>query len=274
MGSFVLGFVFDMSNDDYHSYGGISKSGLDKISRSPAHYKYGARKEATRPMAVGTAIHTAILEPERFAAEYCITEAKARTEKAYKGKKAIYGGDFTLTANEGSKIEGMKKSVRLNNQACKLLDGDGNAEVSAICKDPETGVIIRARYDWLTHDRVAVDLKKTQDIRPHKFARSVNDYRYHVQDAMYSFIYKQITGDDLHEFYFLAVEEEPPYSCKLYRLDDLAKEMGAFYFRRDLRTYADCLDSGVWPHPNSGDGIIELNNWAVSQYEEDIEVII
>ena len=118
----------------------------------------------------------------------------------------------------------------------------------------------------MTDSRVSVDVKKTQDLR--KFARSVSDYRYHVQDAIYSFVYEQVTGCKLDKFLFLAVEEESPYSCKLFELDELAKEIGAHYFRKNLRTYADCVNSGKWPHKDLPE-IIELSNWDINSYEKD-----
>lgn len=266
-------FIVDMSNEDYHQYEGVSKSGLDKIARSPAHYKYSEYKPSTRAMVIGTAIHAAILEPERFDEEYSITECKARTEKAYKEEVKKSCADLVLTAQEGKKVIGMRESVESNYAAMKLLRAPGKAELSAICVDPETGITIRARYDWITDNGIVVDVKKTQDIRPAKFVRSVSDYRYHVQDAMYSFIYKLITGDDLQAFLFLGVEEEAPHSNALYELDDLSKEMGAFYFRRDLRVYAECVNSGKWPHPET-DGVLELPNWTINQYENDIEVML
>jgi hypothetical protein len=268
------GVYLDLSNEAYHSAPGVSKSGLDKIARSPAHYKYSERKEPTRAMAIGTAIHAAVLEPARFDSEYCLTAAKVRTAKEYKDAKAIHGGELTLTAPEAKKVLNMRESVFTNQHAMRHLNEKGNAEVSFMCEDPETGIMIRARFDWLNDDRVAVDLKKTQDVRPGEFIKSVGNYRYHVQEAMYSFIYKQVTGSELKAFYFLAVEEEAPHSNQMYLLGDLSREIGAYYFRRDLRTYADCIDSGKWPHPKNGDGVIELANWDVNRYENDLEVMI
>lgn len=70
-------FVFqpeDLSNEDYHGeqyaeY--ISGSDLALVhSKSPAHWKYGERKE-TPALAFGTAMHCAILEPEKFKSEFC-----------------------------------------------------------------------------------------------------------------------------------------------------------------------------------------------------------
>lgn len=268
------GIFYDLSNDDYHSASGVSKSGLDKIARSPAHYKYSGKRASTRAMEIGTAIHAAILEPKRFDEEYCLTTAPLRTAKEYKDAKAIHGGELTLTAPEGKKVIDMRKSVFTNEIAMQYLNESGNAEVSFMCEDPETGITIRSRFDWLTESGVAVDVKKTQDVRTYEFAKSVNSYRYHVQEAMYSFIYKQVTGEDLKAFYFLAVEEEAPHSNQMYLLDDLAREVGEYYFRRDLRRYAECDSSGVWPHHSNGDGVITLPNWGVIDYENDLEVMI
>ncbi len=272
MSNASIGFIKDMPNETYHALDGVSKSGLDKIDRSPAHFKYSEQKDSTRAMEVGTAIHAAILEPVRFDKEYCITECKARTEKAYKEAKAIHGGELTLTKQEGEKVMNMCEAVHGNLDAMKQLAAPGDAELSAICIDPETGVQLRARYDWLNENRIAVDVKKTQDIR--KFGKTVETYRYHVQEAVYRFVYKQITGEDLQHFYFLAVEEEAPHSNEMFLLDETMLEIGNYYFRKNLRTYADCLDSGKWPHPNFGDGIIEPSNWELNTYENNMEVML
>src|SRR3546814_1967815 len=66
--------LVEISNDDYHAGPGISKSHLDSIApelgQAPLHYwhKYvnpeRERAEPTAAMVLGTAIHTAILEPD------------------------------------------------------------------------------------------------------------------------------------------------------------------------------------------------------------------
>lgn len=61
-----------LPNEEYHALDAISKSDLDKINRSPAHYKY-AKENPTPPtpaMERGTAVHMAVLEPELFARSY------------------------------------------------------------------------------------------------------------------------------------------------------------------------------------------------------------
>ena len=66
-----------MTNEAYHGdTTRISKSGLDLIAKSPAHYwsRYldpnREKKEPTAAMLLGTAVHFAILEPEEFGRRY------------------------------------------------------------------------------------------------------------------------------------------------------------------------------------------------------------
>jgi len=264
--------VLDMPNDEYHASLGISKSGLDLIERSPAHYKNKKfNSKGTRAMMVGTAIHAAILEPERFEKEYIFSESRDRVDKKYKELKKIHGEDLVLTGPEGRNVIGMKDAVYQNEKAATELNKEGMAEASFFTTDPETGIQLRCRFDWVNCDRIGVDVKKTQDLR--KFNRSVSDYRYHVQDAMYSFVYEQVTGDALEKFYFLAVEEQAPYANKMFLCDDFYKEIGAYYFRKNLRMYADCVDKNVWPE-SALDHFLEPSFYDVNNYENDMEVIV
>lgn len=267
------GFYEDMPNESYHKSEGVSKSGLDLIDRSPAHYKWPKKRTSTRNMEVGTAIHAAILEPERFDKEYVISEGDKRNTKEYKELVKVnpLGSEFTLSKPEADNVLGMRESVHGNVEAMQFLSATGKAELSAFATDPETGIILRARYDWITDSGIVVDVKKTQDLR--KFGRSVSDYRYHVQEAVYRHVYKLITGDDLQAFYFLAVEEESPHSNKMFLLDDLSLEIGEHYFRQNLRRYAECKNSGVWPHAEL-DSFIGVPNWEVNKYEESLEVFV
>src|SRR5690554_8185442 len=82
----------EMSNEEYHDLpDSISKSGLDLIVRSPAHYRFAEHREPTRAMVIGTAIHAAILEPDVFATEYLllrdITDRRSRSEERRVGKE-------------------------------------------------------------------------------------------------------------------------------------------------------------------------------------------
>lgn len=268
-------FVTDMPNEDYHAAEGVSKSMLDLIARSPAHFMYSARREPTRAMAIGTAIHTALLEPERFANEYVLLrDVKDRRASEYKQAIKVHGEDRVLVANEASNVLSMQESVMAQREARNALSASGWRELSAFVSCPQTDFILRCRFDLLTADGEAYDLKKTQDARPEEFSRSVQNYRYHVQGAHYSRVFELIAGEPIKAFKFIAVEEQPPHTVGVFELDALAKEVGKFYAMRDLKTYAQCSETGEWPHPSAGDGVISIPNWAVLQYENELEEVI
>jgi hypothetical protein len=267
-------FVLDMPNDVYHDYDGISKSGLDLVNRSPAHYAYAEPRKSTRAMEIGTAIHAAILEPKLFEREYMLLrDVTDRRASEYKqAVKALGSGERVLTGSEADRVKGMQASVQSNKQAMHYLDQDGFAELSALVRCPSTGVILRARFDWITMDGISIDVKKTQDVRYEAFQKSIANYRYHVQDGFYSYVFELITGQPLKAFKFLAIEEMAPNSSKLYELDDEAKAIGKRIALEDLDTYASAEISNDWHGVVHEEELISLPMWAVDYEElEDVE---
>ena len=265
-------YYADVPNEVYHSMSGISKSGLDLINRSPAHYAHRVARAPSRNMEMGTAIHTALLEPERFATDYMLLrEVKDRRTSAYKEAVKVYGSERTLTGPEADKVAGMQEAVYANPHARKLLESDGWRELSGMANDPETGATCRHRFDLLTVDGIAVDVKKTQDARPEAFQRSVYNYRYHVQAAFYADQYYWITGNRLKGFMFLAIEEEMPHGVQVYYLDDSSLAIGREEYRADLARYARCITDSDWPAYDSRPSLLSLPDWVLSRYENDLE---
>jgi PDDEXK-like domain of unknown function (DUF3799) len=252
----------NMPNGEYHATAGISNSGLSLIARSPAHYRFSAPSEPTRSMEIGTAIHTAVLEPERFASEYVLLKnITDRRSSAYKDATKIHSSERVLTGTEADKVQGMAESVLGNPHAQALIQHpDARTELSVFTQDPETGVTVKCRFDLMTPGK-ALDLKKTQDARADAFAKSVANYRYMVQAAFYSDVWKWETGETLEAFGFLCVEEEMPHASAIYVLDDEAMEYGRKLYRRDLNRYAECLESGEWPSIDQAPSVLTLPAW-------------
>ncbi len=261
-----------LSNEDYHRSDGISKSGLDLILRSPAHYRFAEKREATRAMEIGTALHCAILEPERFASEYMLLRnCTDRRASEYKEAVKVWGVERVLTGAEAARVAGMQESVR-NNPHLSMLAEPGRCELSVFATDPETGIVVRCRFDKLTDDGLAIDLKKTQDIRD--FAKSVANYGYHMQAAFYSDVWEWATGEPLAGFVFAAVEEQMPHASAPITLDAEALDIGRMLYRRALNEYAECLNTGEWPGIAMPPAELQLPGWYINQFENDAEVQI
>jgi hypothetical protein len=116
--------------------------------------------------------------------------------------------------------------------------------------DPDTGVAMRARFDYLPKpdlDDCTVDLKTARDASPDGFAKAVAEHRYDIQQEFYLHLYAIMTGDFMARMKFVAVEKEPPFLVGVYELATEFAEMGRRKVRQALETYAACSAAGLWP---------------------------
>ncbi len=291
-----LGIHDDISNEDYHHGPGISKSGLDLIDRSPAHYQAHKQhpKPSTPAMAIGTALHCLVLEPDKFdkefvkfpddapkrptVAQFNAKKSSIETLKAIdfwenfaiknEGKTVITGyksGDdkFWKPGDWGT-IHRMRDAVMSHSIASALLDyGMGKAEQTVYWVDQETKKLCKCRPDFLneTHN-IAIDLKTTEDASYSEFARSVLKYRYHVQNAFYVDGLRE-AGRPVDAFVFIAVEKQPPYAVGVYVLDSEARRVGKIQYRENLYTFAQCMERNEWPAYPSELRDLELPKWGM-----------
>jgi hypothetical protein len=265
------GFYVNVPNADYHASPGISKSGLDLVSKSPAHYKFSEPFKTTPALKLGTAIHSAILEPELFATEYmALKTVEDRRKSEYKEAVKTFGADNVLIKQETLIIDGVTESLETNQDAMEILSVPGWNEVSVFATD-ENGILLKCRFDRLAENGLAIDIKTTKDATAYGFSKSVNDYRYHVQAAFYGYVFKLATGKDLIGFTFIALEKEAPFCNKVFTLEPEAVEIGHFYMRKDLQLYTEAYNSDYWAMPDNSLEEIGLPNWAYNKYEEELE---
>lgn len=266
-------FISGMPDSVYHSHSeGVSSSGLKLVERSPAHFRYRAESPPSRAMQLGSAIHCALLEPERFTTDYVLLkDVKDRRASEYKAATKVHGTERVLVSTEADQVAGMQEAVLSNPSMAKRLNAEGWRELSLFVRDPETGVLIRVRYDLLTADGIAVDLKSCQDARPEEFSRSIFNYAYDLQCALYRDAFEWATGET-PVFEFAVVEKDMPHGHKLYEPDHTMIQEGRRRYREALNLFAQCEQSGNWPGlPCDGPEIISLPSWRVAQIENEIE---
>lgn len=269
---FSVGRHEGIDNDVYHSSEGYSNSFLTAVLRSPAHATARGKWKSTRNMEIGSAFHSSTLEPDLFKRDYRIVECDARTSTLYKQACKDHPSAQVLTLGEAETVRGMTEGVYKNRKLRSIITLPGTAEVAYFAIDPDTGLTIKCKFDWLTHCNISLDIKKTQDARRHKFSGSINTYMYHMQDAFYRHVFKCATGEDLQEFYFGAVEEQKPHASNRWRLGPESRKKGEALFREALTTLAICLDRGdfpAYPDDDETDDEIEIPNYAFEQDDEE-----
>ena len=270
------GIIPGIPIEEYHRHASVSKSQLDQLAKSPAHYLASLttpRKE-TAAMRIGSIFHGMVLEPERVQ----IAVAPACDKRTRDGKATWEAfclenaGAEIVTAEEGEMLNGMVASVRAHPAAFALLSGPGIAEGSAFWIDEYSGELCRCRPDFYRQDLgIIVDLKSTEDASPKEFARSIAKYRYQVQSAFYQDGLEAATGDYIKGFLFVAVEKKAPYAVAVYQLDMQGVEAGRIAYRDNLITLADCKASGKFPAYSDRVETISLPAWAAKEAFNEYE---
>ncbi len=252
-----------MTNVEYHDHPAISKSGLDQIAKSPAHYQLylASEQKKTAALEFGSAFHTWLLEPERIETDIVVVEASDRKTNIYKNAVEANPGKTLILAKEKIILEGMKESFEKNQTVNRVLT-NALIERSLFWTDPGTGVECRCRPDIIFGGDILIDLKSTECVS--KYARKdVFEYRADVQAAMYMTGYEAVTGIKPKEFLFITVEKTAPFGIVTYRATPALIERGLKLMRRDLETYARCLATDTWPSYSEDIQDLSLPDWAV-----------
>jgi hypothetical protein len=256
-----------ISFGEYLSSDGISKSGLDQISRSPAHYQVWLKEkpEPTPSMVFGTAVHAALLEPDAFASRYVQAPNYDRRTKVGKEQYEEWAKEnsekIALSSEQIQKIREMQDAF-WSNRTISLIAPKAISEISVFWEDSETKIKCKARADVVTQDCLILDLKTTDDASQDAFARYAWTYRYHVQAAMYLAGIGAAMERQLTDFIFVAIEKNPPYAIGLYLADKALIAAGKDAMRRDITRYAECVALGQWPAYSQEIQSLTLPRWA------------
>lgn len=258
---------------DYHRHSAVSKSHLDQVARSPLHYwaRYldpnRVEQEPTPAMAIGSAVHTHILELDQWDSRYVTApEGIDRRTKAGKEAWAAFEAEAAsrtvISKPDAELVQRMGQAVYAHPAAAFLLQRPGQAEQTYLWTDEATGLECKCRPDWMTNDgQLIVDLKTTEDASPAGFRKSVANFRYHVQAAWYLDGIERATGCRPEQFIFVVVEKRAPHCCAVYAASAEMVAAGALTAEADLARLALCKESGEWPGYSNQIEVIDLPPW-------------
>jgi exodeoxyribonuclease VIII len=257
-----------LSNEAYHALKAVSPSQIKVLGKSPLHYfdQFLAddreKKLPTAAMQLGTALHTAALEPELWDATIAVpphtfdrrTKVGKELAAAFKAENA---GKLVLSPEDADQVRRMADAVRKHPAARFLLELPGRREPSYTWTDPATGLACKTRPDWHSEDRrIVVDVKTTSDASRAEFSRSIVNFDYHVQAAWN----QDALGAE--QFITIAVENVRPYAVAVYPASGAMVAAGRRRIEAAMTLLAECHTEGRWP--GYGDLVqqpIELPGW-------------
>jgi hypothetical protein len=250
------GLYRDIPHEEYWAWRAVNHSTLKVLdSRSPLHAHHAwtvGMGRSTDALQLGDATHAAVLEPQRFKDQYFQAPSVRRGTKAWNEAVEAAEGRVGLKPDEYGAATRMRDLVRDHPVAGPLLHHANEIEaieVSWVWKDPETGVLCKARADALSRyngESALLDLKTTQDASEEGFGRSCAKYWYHTQARFYLDGLQALQAAD-RRFFFIAVEKDPPTGVWVHELDAAVMEVAAIALRKWLRIWAECEEKGSWP---------------------------
>src|ERR1051325_3622002 len=232
--------------------------------------------EAKTDFDIGVAAHLAVLEPERQAESIVLIEAgDYRTTKAREARDAArVDGKVPLLPYQLDIVRAISGSVRAHPIASQAFRG-GEAEVTLIWHDVETGVPCKARPDYLpTHGRWIVDLKTAASANPRTWRDQAYRLGYHSRAAWYLDGAAAVLGTMPEEYWFVIVEKEAPYLVSVISFDEDALRWGRAANRKACEAFARSAAANDWPgYRDPGQNHdrafrIGLPSWALYQLQD------
>lgn len=253
--------LLDLTWPEYLAAPGINNSLLGVLESGPKKFikaLTAERKAASTAKRIGDVFHHLLLCPEEKD-KLIDVRPKAwkdwRTDAAQIWRKEMEAAGYTIvTEQEMKDIVGMVNSVRNDPDAGPLFK-KGKAEVAAFANDKVTGVLTKARIDWLPDRSLfapgspvpIVDLKTTEDSGTLAFQHSVKKFKYYRQAAHY--LSSLEDSDKRDVFLIVAVEKEEPWTVVVYQLGEQTIERGRHEMAQLLAVYKERSESGDWTNP-------------------------
>ena len=216
--------------------------------------------------AIGTALHTLVLEPELFASEIAVFEKTRRSVKDYAAFCEDNEGRTVITKAEHGIVKLMAQAVESDDTAVDLLEG--LHEVTVTGTHIATGVRCKGRFDnWCAAELAVVDLKSAKDASMSKrgFPKAIEDYGYFLSASLYADLAQAAFCTEAETVEHIWVVAEKPTSA-----DSAVPPVGVYGAKAFMdigrQAYVAALEKwkaiepimATMKSPNYTDGVMEL----------------
>lgn len=260
---------------DYAAWPAINSGAVKWGMTTPKHMRSALEghinSDDTKDRKLGRAIHTRLLEPDKYkestlVSEPCCALIKSgdrKGEPCGKSGKFVEGDPYFdgeewfcgthnkdgkepadyVSQDEFKRIERIAEAVREHN-VMNLFRRPGWSEVSLVWK--EDGLTFKARLDRYSPDNpLTIDLKKCQVGAGDRDScqKSICDYGWYRQAAIYVRGVEALTGTR-PDFVWVFIEDNEPYDVNVIPIDEETYEIGKWEVDRVISAYKRCLKDG------------------------------
>lgn len=179
-------------------------------------------------------------------------------------------GKIPILVKDMERVRAMLSVARAYVEASQIADVFKKGEAEATVIACEGDLWLRARPDWITHDRkFTVHYKTTPgSAEPNGFIRGrLFSLGYDVSIAFYERAIAAACGAP-PDSCILLQETKPPYACSLIGLDPTLHDIAERKVDLALRIWADCRKRGQWHAYPSQICFAEPKPWQIAEAEE------
>ena len=176
-------------------------------------------------------------------------------------------GSTVYEAAEATKLRFMVDAVKAHPELAPLLHGQSELAVT----HEKDGVKYKALVDLLPVDKTSpvIDFKTCRSAKPSAFVRDAINFGYPIQAALNLDLLRW-NGDSRSEFWFVAIEDAPPFAIWIMKLRDVELSllrMGRRRYRAAVKKLQEAEYTGIWPAYEDG----EPENFIPSYLKPELE---
>lgn len=241
---------------EYHATQAVSQSTLKKLSESPSKLRWelnNPSRTSSSALTIGSAVHCALLEPDKFEDQFiAMPKVDRRTKEGkarYEEFERIAKGRTILSQDEMDAVVRIHQRASDDDRLGVFFKG-GHREMSFFVRDELTGLVLRCRPDQIVdtpHGQFIVDLKTTDCAKKEVFERDILKYGYLTQAAFYMDTVEAATGRRPDGFVIVAVEKSRDCDYTTWVMPDDVLAYARTEYRALLDTFAGCVTNDVWP---------------------------
>lgn len=162
-------------------------------------------------------------------------------------------GATPISEDRAAVIRGMHKALLADPTVMAALS-NGRPEVSVFWQDDTTGVMCRARFDYVPNrGQLFPDYKTTVSVDPVPLSRAIANFRLAHRSSWYqrAAIHGLGRNDPARPPLYVPIwqEKTPPHFVCMQPCEDADIELAGRELDQALKLYAYCKETGVWPGP-------------------------
>ena len=291
------GIHYGIAPKDYHAWefnkedpgkGPISTSLFKAwLNDGPLKFRHAAKRESSAAMSWGSLVDCLVFTPHHFEQEFTLKEECPHLRADGGVRSAAAKGWMLEQAEQGKNVVSKEQWETALTAVARLKETPASGEIIeggkyqvGMVYTPKDGIPTKGLIDvlpqHLDHDDCIADLKTTSVnlYRDGELARQVGQYGYHIQAALYLFLWSKLSNESRRRWKIIWQSSSPPYEVRVTELDDEWLDVGRKVIMDCLPMMVRHFKKRLFKSPFSNwETILPIHPSALYALEDQVEII-